>query len=586
MSSRTEGGSTFGILPGSLREQHNANRPHKKGGPEKKQSGMSPVTGGQQSGGGNVEAVKRSSASQEVVALTMTGGGPRMPEKWQRGDSIGTGSFGSVFLGMNQMTGELLAVKEVAVNAEAHKMKDAVEQLESEVRVLGTLNHPNIVKYVGTLRESRRLYIFLEYVPGGSIATLLQRFGPLAESVIRVYTRQILKGLAYLHASRTVHRDIKGANLLVEKNGRIKLADFGMAKQMVEHMSVTRSFKGSAFWMAPEVIRQRGHGVAADIWSVGCTILEMATGKPPWSHCFTQVQAIFQIASSSDLPTIPETLSPLAAEFIMLCLQRDPNARPTAVDLLKHPFVALKPGEEEHPTYVSSDEYCSVGVVSSTATVSATATVRQAPQFSTSPSKGQLPNVEEGNEADALRSAFSYNGGGAGATANRRRAAASSTARQPNQSTGERAQTESAVDFPAASAGRPPPAPASVLSPGTPAGTTPNKTKKKQKSHRSSHGSSNSGDENATSSTKPSATTRLSESSPVISGQSTPTTPVVGEDDDQELGSQPQQFRVKGFLGLPPLKLHANTGGAHLALPALEHRSTSAVSTPSKAVPQ
>jgi hypothetical protein len=170
----------------------------------------------------------------------------------------------------------------------------------------------------------------------------------------------------------------------------------------------------------------------------------------------------------------------------------------------------VKPGEEEHPTYVSSDEYCSVGVVSSTATVSATATVRQAPQFSTSPSKGQLPNVEEGNETDALRSAFSYNGAGAGATANRRRAAASSTARQPNQSTGERAQTESAVYSPAALAGRPPPAPASVLSPGTPAGTTPNKTKKKQKSHRSSHGSSNSGDENATSSTKPSATTRCS----------------------------------------------------------------------------
>ena len=183
---------------------------------------------------------------------------------------------------------------------------------------------------------------------------------------------------------RTVHRDIKGANLLVEKNGRIKLADFGMAKQMVEHMSFTRSFKGSAFWMAPEVIRQRGHGVAADIWSVGCTVLEMATGNPPWSQCSTQVrytvtardytvlmwvgqgaaggcaasltplspppplfpplllqvQAIFKIASSQELPTIPESLSPQAAEFILLCLQRDPAARPKASDLLNHPFVA------------------------------------------------------------------------------------------------------------------------------------------------------------------------------------------------------------------------------------------------------
>ena len=113
-------------------------------------------------------------------------------------------------------------------------------------------------------------------------------------SVCVVLTRWLLAGatpgLAYLHSMRTVHRDIKGANLLVEKNGRIKLADFGMAKQMVEHMSFTRSFKGSAFWMAPEVIRQRGHGVAADIWSVGCTVLEMATGNPPWSQCSTQVR--------------------------------------------------------------------------------------------------------------------------------------------------------------------------------------------------------------------------------------------------------------------------------------------------------
>lgn len=182
------------------------------------------------------------------------------------------------------LSGELLAVKEVAVNLEAHKMKDAVDQLESEVALLSRLDHPNIVKYVGTIRESKRLFIFLEYVPGGSIATLITRFGPLVESVIRVYTRQILKGivsssaarqhmhsrglktlcppardpcrrrlccpgLAYLHSMRTVHRDIKGANLLVEKNGRVKLADFGMAKQMVEHMSFTRSFKGSAFWM-------------------------------------------------------------------------------------------------------------------------------------------------------------------------------------------------------------------------------------------------------------------------------------------------------------------------------------------------
>lgn len=101
-------------------------------------------------------------------------------------------------------------------------------------------------------------------------------------------------GLAYLHAQRIVHRDIKGANLLLEKDGLVKLADMGMAKEM-EAISVTASFKGSPFWMAPEVVRQQGHGWPADIWSVGCTVLEMATGKPPWSGCTTQVKACVRL---------------------------------------------------------------------------------------------------------------------------------------------------------------------------------------------------------------------------------------------------------------------------------------------------
>ena len=265
---------------------------------------------------------------------------PMMPRRWTKGDNLGAGSFGCVFLGLNSDTGELFAVKEVAMNRkDAASQQESIEQLEQEVQLLSRLQHPNIVRYIGTDRDASSLYIFLEYVPGGSIASLLRRFGRFEESVICVYTRQILIGLDYLHAQLTVHRDIKGANILVEKSGRIKLADFGMAKTLVEQMSATRSFKGSAFWMAPEVIRQKGHGVAADIWSVGCTVLEMATGEPPWSECSGQVQAIFKIASSQELPVIPNFLSPEASEFILLCLQRDPSLRPVSDQLLMHPFV-------------------------------------------------------------------------------------------------------------------------------------------------------------------------------------------------------------------------------------------------------
>ncbi|GIL92155.1 hypothetical protein Vretifemale_19716 [Volvox reticuliferus] len=188
-------------------------------------------------------------------------------------------------------------------------------------------------------RRGRTVVYFPRVRPRGSLSSQLSRFGPLPEPLVALYTRQLLLGLAYLHAQRTVHRDVKGANLLLEKTGVLKLADFGMAKQLMEQVSFTRSFKGSAYWMAPEVIKQQGYGVQADIWSVGCTVLEMATGKPPWSQCTSQVQAIFKIASSPDLPAIPEHLSPQASEFILLCLQRDPAARPTAEELLRHPFV-------------------------------------------------------------------------------------------------------------------------------------------------------------------------------------------------------------------------------------------------------
>mmetsp|Transcript_7745 Transcript_7745/g.20633 ORF Transcript_7745/g.20633 Transcript_7745/m.20633 type:complete len:601 (-) Transcript_7745:579-2381(-) len=297
---------------------------------------------GEQGNSGHKSPSHPEVANDSVMPLRPCG--PSMPVSWKMGDSVGSGSFGNVYLGLNNDTGELLAIKSVSLMDDSgnSQRQEALEQLEHEVSLLSGLDHPNVVRYVGTMREGASLLIFLEYVPGGSISSLLARFGRLPEAVICVYTRQLLSGLAYLHAQRTVHRDVKGANLLVETNGRVKLTDFGMAKQMVEAASFTKSFKGSAYWMAPEVVRQQGHGMAADIWSLGCTVLEMATGKPPWTQCTTQVQAIFKIASSQDLPAIPEFLSPQATEFVLLCLQRDPSARPSAESLLNHPFVTFE----------------------------------------------------------------------------------------------------------------------------------------------------------------------------------------------------------------------------------------------------
>jgi mitogen-activated protein kinase kinase kinase 2 len=232
----------------------------------------------------------------------------------------------------------MCAVKEVRVFSDDQSSRERLKQLNQEINLLSQLSHPNIVRYHGSELSEESLSVFLEYVSGGSIHKLLQEYGPFREPVIQTYTRQILSGLAYLHGRNTVHRDIKGANILVDPNGEIKVADFGMAKHITAATSML-SFKGSPYWMAPEVVMNtNGYSLAVDIWSLGCTIFEMATAKPPWSQ-YEGVAAIFKIGNSKDIPEIPNHLSSDAKNFVKLCLQRQPSARPTASQLLDHPFV-------------------------------------------------------------------------------------------------------------------------------------------------------------------------------------------------------------------------------------------------------
>ncbi|KAL1290899.1 hypothetical protein HN51_059444 [Arachis hypogaea] len=260
------------------------------------------------------------------------------PSKWKKGKLLGRGTFGHVYAGFNSENGQMCAIKEVRVVCDDQTSKECYKQLNQEILLLSQLSHPNIVQYYGSDLGEETLSVYLEYVSGGSIHKLLQEYGAFKEPVIQNYTRQIVSGLAYLHGRNTVHRDIKGANILVDPNGEIKLADFGMAKHINASSSML-SFKGSPYWMAPEVVMNtNGYSLPVDIWSLGCTILEMATSKPPWSQ-YEGVAAIFKIGNSKDMPELPEHLSNEAKNFIQLCLQRDPLARPTAQMLLDHPFI-------------------------------------------------------------------------------------------------------------------------------------------------------------------------------------------------------------------------------------------------------
>ncbi|XP_034923481.1 mitogen-activated protein kinase kinase kinase NPK1 isoform X2 [Populus alba] len=278
--------------------------------------------------------------------------------RWRKGELIGCGAFGRVYMGMNLDSGELLAVKQVSIaasSASKEKTQAHIRELEEEVKLLKNLSHPNIVRYLGTAREDDSLNILLEFVPGGSISSLLGKFGSFPESVIRMYTKQLLLGLEYLHKNGIMHRDIKGANILVDNKGCIKLADFGASKKVVELATINgaKSMKGTPYWMAPEVILQTGHSFSADIWSVGCTVIEMATGKPPWSQQYQEVAALFHIGTTKSHPPIPEHLSIEAKDFLLKCLQEVPNLRPAASELLQHPFVTGK-YQETHSVFRNS----------------------------------------------------------------------------------------------------------------------------------------------------------------------------------------------------------------------------------------
>ncbi|KAG0257574.1 ATP binding, partial [Linnemannia exigua] len=248
---------------------------------------------------------------------------------WIRGKFIGAGSFARVSLGWHRQHGTFMAVKQVelAVNNshKEDKQKHLVEALEREIDLLKQLHHERIVQYIGSDIEKGHINIFLEYVPGGSIATLLANYGPFSEVLVRSFVKQILEGLDYLHECDIIHRDIKGANILVDNKGCIKISDFGISKKVEEHLksiqvkSSRPSLQGSTFWMAPEVVKQIETTYKADIWSLGCLVVEMFTGTHPFPQ-FSQMQALFQIGSNCT-PDIPEDISDDAKDFLKMAFE-------------------------------------------------------------------------------------------------------------------------------------------------------------------------------------------------------------------------------------------------------------------------
>nr|XP_046210036.1 mitogen-activated protein kinase kinase kinase kinase 3-like isoform X8 [Oncorhynchus gorbuscha] len=288
---------------------------------------------------------------------------------------IGSGTYGDVYKARNVNTGELAAIKviklePVIMNSPTGEDFEVVQQ---EIIMMKDCKHSNIVAYFGSYLRRDKLWISMEYCGGGSLQDIYHVTGPLSESQIAYMSRETLQGLYYLHNKGKMHRDIKGANILLTDNGYVKLADFGVSAQITATLAKRKSFIGTPYWMAPEVAaveRKGGYNQLCDIWAVGITAIELAELQPPMFDLHP-MRALFLMTKSNFQP--PKLKDKVKwgnnfHHFVKLSLTKNPKKRPTAEKLLQHPFVSQplsrtlaielldKSNNPDHTTYNDFDD--------------------------------------------------------------------------------------------------------------------------------------------------------------------------------------------------------------------------------------
>ncbi|GAB0097187.1 mitogen-activated protein kinase kinase kinase kinase 5 [Sergentomyia squamirostris] len=263
---------------------------------------------------------------------------------------IGSGTYGDVYKAKRLQSHDLAAIKVIKLEP-----GDDIQIIQQEIIMMRDCRHPNIIAYYGSYLRRDKLWICMEYCGGGSLQDIYNVTGPLNEQQIAYMCRETLKGLAYLHSRGKMHRDIKGANILLTESGDVKLADFGVSAQITATINKRRSFIGTPYWMAPEVAaveRKGGYNQLCDIWACGITAIELAELQPPMFDLHP-MRALFLMSKSGFKPPTlkeKEKWSPTFHSFIKTALTKNPKKRPTAERLLLHPFV-----ENEMPLRVAQE---------------------------------------------------------------------------------------------------------------------------------------------------------------------------------------------------------------------------------------
>jgi p21-activated kinase 1 len=242
-----------------------------------------------------------------------------------------------------------VAVKEMVLNPKNERL------LLEETRLMASMDHPNIVKSFSSHRVGSTLWIVMELMDGGSL-TNIATYCECQEPHIAFFAREVLQALNYIHRQQRIHRDIKSDNVFLKSGGEVKLGDFGYAAQVNSDQQCRKSVVGTPYWMAPEVIKSRPYSFGVDIWSLGIMCRELAEGEPPYVDV-PPMRALYLIVSAG-IPVIraPETRSSEFLDFLDHCLQREPDERWTADQLLQHPFLRLAADQKHIPAMIKLAE--------------------------------------------------------------------------------------------------------------------------------------------------------------------------------------------------------------------------------------